>query len=399
METAFLPVAGIEEMPLDLESEVVMTSGNFEVALALDNTGSMEERNKIGALKEAANELVDILYEEDGAESRVKMALVPFTTTVNIRGAAFKPEWLDPMGAGLGEEHQFDSFDREVNRLDIFAGFSAGRRGPDGLPTAWKGCVEAREGGLDVEDTEPGADPVTRWTPYLAPDGADGGSGPSYARANSYLRDEDDRGSALERMRDVEKYFPPRVRRSFSDTVGPNISCRNPIIELTNDRERMRAAINGMETGGNTHIPEGLAWGWRVLSPEEPFNQGAKYDNTKTQKALVLLSDGANTVPTTYSSYGFLADGRLGTDDMSRAKRKLDEKVTAICESVKAKNIRLYMILFQVNDRDTQRIFENCASVNDITDEPYYYYAPDAEALTRAFQDIGDDLTSLRITR
>lgn len=396
MQTAFLPVAGIDEMPLELRSEVVMSGGRFEVALALDNTGSMAERNKIGDLREAANQLVDILYEDADAESRVKMALVPFTTTVNIRGNAFKPEWLDPTGAGLGA-HRFDSFDREVDRLDIFKALGGGRREADGLPSAWKGCVEAREGGHDIDDTAPGADPVTRWAPYLSPDGADQGGNPAYARSNSYLRDQTG-GATLERLRNADKYFTPIFLASFSDQVGPNQSCRGPIVELTNDRARMRAAIEAMETGGYTHIPQGLIWGWRVLSPEEPFDQGAEYGDTETQKALVLLSDGKNTVPQTYTSYGYLADGRLGSGQ-ARAKRRLDENVTTICEQVKEKKIRLYMILFEENDRDTQRIFEDCASRNDITGEPYYYYAPNGDALKLAFKDIGDDLTSLRITR
>jgi Flp pilus assembly protein TadG len=396
METAFLPVVGIDEMPLDLQSEVMSTGGSYEIALALDNTGSMAERNKIRDLREAATTLVDMLYEEEGAAERVKMALIPFTTTVNIRGAAFDPAWLDPTGEGLGD-HQFDNFDVEVSRLDIFSALGRGRRGPDGLPVAWTGCVEARVDGYDVDDTAPGEDPVTRWTPYLSPDGADAGGGP--ASANSYLEDASSRGSARDRMRDVEKYVPPEITERFDEETGPNQACRGPIVELTNDQDRMRDAIDAMEPGGFTHIPEGLAWGWRVLSPGEPFSQGAEYDDETTQKVLVLLSDGVNTIPGTYTSYGYLEDGRLGTRNANRAKLQLDANVTTLCEQVKALNIRLYMILFQENDRATQRIFEDCASINEKTGEPYYYYAPNGAALTAAFAGIGNDLTNIRITR
>jgi Mg-chelatase subunit ChlD len=403
MDTAFLPVIGIPDMPLNLITEAMMSGGNYEVALALDNTGSMAERNKIGDLRDAANNLVDTLFEDDGAESRVRMALIPFTHTVNIRGEAFKPEWLDPTGDGLGE-HQLDSFDREVNRLDIFAEFSNGRRGSDGLPTAWKGCVEAREGGYDIDDTEPGSNPVTRWTPYLSPDGADRNTGdqrPSYAMQNDYLQDRTNgRGNALERLRNTDKYFSPILGASFDpfdDKKGPNESCRGPIVELTSDRQRMRDAINAMEPGGYTHIPQGLAWGWRVLSPGEPFTQGADYDDGETQKALVLLSDGKNTFPGTYTAYGFRADERLAPTEKAGV-RKLNESVTQICEDVKARSIRLYMILFDENDRETQRIFEDCASLGE-KGRPLYFFAPDGESLHEAFNAIGTDLTNLRITR
>ncbi len=398
MDTAFMPLIGISQMPFDISTEVMTTGGNYEVALALDNTGSMAQRGKIRDLKEASHHLIDILYEESGAEDRVKMALVPFTTTVNIRGEAFDPAWLDRTGQGLGE-HQLDSYDRVVDRLDIFGALSNGRRGADGLPTEWKGCVEAREGGHDVEDTVPGADPVTRWTPYLAPDGADRGDGDRWMRSNSYL---DDRmgardGSARDRLRNVDKYFTPIRLARFGDNMGPNLSCRQPIVELTSDQERMRRAIDAMDTGGYTHIPLGLAWGWRVLSPEEPFSQGVEYEDTTTQKALVLLSDGANTFPETYTGYGYRDGGRLASSERAGIRR-LNEKVTEICEKVKAKSIRLYMILFQENDRETQQIFQDCASVSD-DGESLYYYAPDGASLREAFGSIGADLTSIRISR
>jgi Mg-chelatase subunit ChlD len=401
MDTALLQIVGIRTMPFDLSMEVATTSGKYEIALALDNTGSMAEHNKIGALRQASDHLVDKLYSEDGAEDRVKMALIPFTTTVNIRGEAFKPEWLDPSGLGIGV-HRFDSYDREVSRLDIFDALGEGKKGGDGLPAAWKGCVEARDGALDMDDTAPGDDPATRWTPYLSPDGADAGTGPGYARSNSYLADgTGGKGTALERMRNVDKYFTPIVAASFDlfdETSGPNQSCRGPIVELTNNRDRMRDAIKAMQPGGFTHIPQGLVWGWRVLSPEEPFSQGAKYEDTETQKILVLLSDGKNTVTdTNYTSYGYLADRRLGAS-AAQAKHQLDENVTAVCDKVKAKGIRLYMILLEENDAATKQIFEDCASRND-KGEALYYEVPQASQLDAAFQDIGKDLTTLRVTR
>lgn len=397
MDTIFLPLLGMQTMPINVMAEVMVSGGDYEVALALDNTGSMARRNKIGALRDAANNLVDILYEEDGAADRVKMALVPFTTAVNIRGQAFNPNWLDPEGLGLGT-HRFDSYDRAVSRLDIFEALGDGSVGSDGLPTAWKGCVEAREGGYDIDDTAPGSDPVTRWTPYLSPDGSDRRGYPRYARANSYLNDQmPGGGTPLERLRNVDKYFSPIVRASFDESIGPNESCRGPIVELTNDQTRMRNAIAAMEPGGYTHIPQGLMWGWRVLSPEQPFDQGVAYEETTTQKALVLLSDGKNTFPETYTSYGHRAGGRLASSQWMGVQR-LNDKVTAICEQVKARGIRLYMILLEENDPATQQIFEDCASEN-AEGNPLYYEVPDASTLSDVFAEIGGDLTNIHISR
>ena len=406
MKTAFLPVIGMQTLPLNLESEVSMSTMRYEVALALDNTGSMLERDrsnprrtKLDALKEASNDLVDILYEDSGAQDRVDMALVPFGTAVNIRGDAFKAEWLDATGAGLGS-HQNDSYDRTVSRLDIFDALSNGRKGPDGLPTAWKGCVEARAGARDTDDTEPGRDASTRFTPYLSPDGADGG-GRGWEYSNSYLNDgTGGSGSALDRLRNTDKYFRPIVTARvdpFSTKDGPNQSCGSPVVELNSDRKRMHDAINAMQATGYTHIPQGLAWGWRVLSPGEPFDQGAPYEDTETQKVLVLLSDGKNTFPETYTSYGYRAGGRLAASEASGIRR-LNDKVSTVCAAVKAKGIRLYMILLEENDAATRRIFEDCASVND-KGETLYFEVPDGDALKVAFAKIGEDMLSIHLSR
>lgn len=93
MDTAFLPVVGIHEMPMDLETEVMTTGGKYEIALALDNTGSMRNFGRIAALRDAATQLVDDLYKEKGTKDRVKMALVPFVTAVNsaTRRASIPP--------------------------------------------------------------------------------------------------------------------------------------------------------------------------------------------------------------------------------------------------------------------------------------------------------------------
>ena len=122
-----------------------------------------------------------------------------------------------------------------------------------------------------------------------------------------------------DRLRDVAKYNV-RAGTHVVDTSnnGPNAACPGPVIPLTNDADLMKQEIAKMkphnEYGGNnsgTHIPQGLVWGWRVLSPGEPFTQGVPYGDKTTQKVLVLLSDGKNTFPETYTSYGYRADGRL----------------------------------------------------------------------------------------
>src|SRR4051812_29819450 len=51
MDTAFMPVIGIRRMTLDLSTEVLQSNQKYEVALVLDNTGSMDSYGRIEALR------------------------------------------------------------------------------------------------------------------------------------------------------------------------------------------------------------------------------------------------------------------------------------------------------------------------------------------------------------
>lgn len=395
MDTAFMSVIGIDDLPLDLSSEVTSSSGSFEVALALDNTGSMPRFGRIEALRNSAAVLVDELYSDPGSQERVKMALVPFVTAVNVKTkGVFQDSWIEPTGDPL---LYGANFSEPSDRLAVFAG----------MRVDWKGCVEARQAPYDEEDTSP-AGPATRWVPYLWPDEPD-----DRGFGNNYLKDTGS-GSDWNRLRDVAKYsVRPGVNVSNTKSKGPNAACPRPIVELTNDIARMHREIEQMTphntSGGNssgTNVAQGLMWAWRVLSPQEPFSQGVSYDNRETTKVLVLLSDGRNQVvdnndvtESDYTSYGYLAAGRLGsTNDYRKAERAVDGKVKRICDSIKKERIRVYTLLFQVDFEETQEIFRDCAS-KDANGKPLYYYIPDASQLETAFQEIGKDLTSIYVSR
>lgn len=400
MGTAFLPVVGINQMQLDLSIEV-NSGGNYEIALVLDNTGSMAQRDKIGALKTATTDLLDTLYDNVDTGSRVKTALVPFVTAVNVKGDAFQDSWIDHAGAG---KHALDNFDRRVDRTKLF----------QQIGTAWKGCVEAREAKYDLTDDAPDS-PQTQFTPYLWPDDVDTGDldrneiDHRYSGSNNYLRD-DIVGDFRAHLRNASKYKAKNKRPgTFDEDYGPNKSCAGPIVELTKDRARMDAAVKAMAPhgGSGTNVAQGMIWGSRVLSPGEPFTQGVAYDKADTVKAMVVLTDGKNEIFGDYTGYGHIADNRLGRTP-AEALAQANRNVETVCKQVRNKEdlddhaspdrVRLYMILFQVNDPATQRIFERCASQNE-RGETLYYLAPDNATLQQVFADIGQDLTTVHLSR
>jgi Flp pilus assembly protein TadG len=100
--TYFARVAGpsFEQIPLTKTSTVSFSQKDIELGMALDVTGSMCEGGpsqpcttgpKIGALKTAAKDLVDILMPDGGTPGRkVRIGMAPYATSVHLPGTMAK---------------------------------------------------------------------------------------------------------------------------------------------------------------------------------------------------------------------------------------------------------------------------------------------------------------------
>lgn len=394
IDTSVLAAVGIDTITVSTGSEITRESKGLEVVMVLDNTGSMNSNDKIGALRTAATDLINIIFGSETHPEKLKAALVPFVTTVNVNGQGFDMSWMDTTGTAPYHGSNFDlkSDGSRHNHFDLFDGINN---------AAWKGCVEARIAPYDTDDTPPNpAIPATRWVPYFWPDEPNNYSGYS----NNYLKDRV-KGSAESRQSSTKKYQnrSGSIDETPSSTSGPNKSCPQPIVPLTNDRDLLRQEVNKMRAWYNsgTNIPLGLAWGWRVLSPEPPYVEGTAYTDEEVTKAMILLTDGRNQVVTQsghnvsdYTGYGYLSERRLGTSSRSTAEQRLDEKITLMCDRIKALGVRIYTITFQLNSSNLTEIFRNCATTPDL-----YFNSPTNQELQTTFQTIAQDLSNLRISR
>jgi hypothetical protein len=156
-----------------------------------------------------------------------------------------------------------------------------------------------------------------------------------------------------------------------------------------------------MVATGFTHIAIGAGWGWRVLSPEAPYAEGSAYDNADWQKALVLMTDGLNTIPSNntfhksdYTAYNFLSRGLLGTTNAALAELEQDERTLQVCERIKDAGIRVYSILLQENSTRAKDLMRQCA-----TDASLYFESPSAADLEKVFQAVAQDLSNLRLSK
>lgn len=443
--TTFLKVAQIDTIDITVTSQVRRQQRDIEVVMALDNTGSMGCTgsgdddddddddggciSKLDNLKTAANKLIDVLFGADTTSDHVKIGLVPFSAAVNIGADKIGSGWLDENGSSHLQDEDID-LPSNVTLLDLYDQISN---------VSWGGCVRARitpDGtDLDLTDTPPSAsDSNTLWVPYFAPDEPGNGNGPGgYSRYHSddyYYNDYLNEGAIscpgcsklqyrIKAQRDDAKYSGASVSSSNlnrNPPLGPNFNCVPQSIQpLTNVKDTITAAIAGMQAAGSTVIPSGLSWGWKALSPGEPYSQGASYDDQRVAKALILLTDGRNQVEgnighndSFYSSYGYAAEGHLGSTNGSQTRTVLDQKTTALCNAIKADkdgrsddvDIYVYAITFDVSDSDTRTIMQNCATPTaDCPGETCYFNSPNAADLEDAFESIALGLNKLRVAK
>jgi Flp pilus assembly protein TadG len=381
IDTAFMGLFGIYYLDVSVNVEVTRESKGLEIALVLDNTGSMASDGKMPALKSATNELIGILFGEQNTPSHLKMALVPFSQTVRVDTTAFtNGGWMDTNGNNPTARLNFAN-----NRyaFQVWATMSN---------KSWGGCMEARPNGYEETDDAPSAGtPSTLFVPYFEPDGPDSSA---YSGYTTYVSD-GTTGNQDTRLRRYQKY-------SGQNKTDPNKDCNmQRILPLTNNKLTIQNYVNGMVTTGNTHISLGASWGWRVLSPTAPYTEGVDYGDPEWTKAMVFMTDGVNTIPTnntwhksSYTAFNYLIRAQLGTTDGGTAELELDDRTELVCNRIKEMGIRVYTILLMENSSRSQNLMRNCA-----TDPSLYFDSPTAAELTPVFQTIAQDLSNLRLSQ
>lgn len=244
VKTGFMRMMGFSELKIAVDSQARWGTGKLQVALALDNTGSMASVGKIAALKSATHNLLDILRSAATNVNEVNVALIPFAKTVNLGSSNRDQPWVDWEEWNDDNGHDFLSF--LCNR------FKLGRSGQwkkrcetsttwtSASRTTWNGCVTDRDQDYDIKNTAP--------TPAI-----------------------------------VGTLFP----------AEQDSNCPVQLTALTNNWTTLAAQVDKMLPAGNTNQPIGLAWAWQALSPGPPLNAPPK--SPDMQRVIILLSDGMNT--------------------------------------------------------------------------------------------------------
>lgn len=281
--TFFLKMIGVSEITVYAETIVRREVRGLEVALVLDVTGSMRG-SAITSLRTATKDFIEIIFDRVSDPSYLKVGLVPYAIAVNV-GEEGVPFVDPPVHNGVSVPYDPD----------------------DGR--SWAGCVMAREYPDDTDDTSD-IDYGDLWQAYWYPHTDDASGNSAYDN----LWDTAQGGSLNLLYPQTSDNMACDARRS------PNLGCpiHNPITPLTSDEESLDEAADKIThwCRGGTNGNLGMVWGWRVLSPTEPFTQGAAYTDTNWRKAVVMMTDGENTFfQNDYTAYGFIRDGNIETTE------------------------------------------------------------------------------------
>ncbi len=353
--TLFLKTIGIDVIDVTGETTVVREVQGIEVVLVMDNTGSMSTNNNIQALKNAASNFVYIMYGIDVDEGNaadpssldsmstrdrdfIKVGMVPYSTSVNVGPYGF--------GRDLNGDYYGEAFVNNPFDLNYTTNYNTNND--------WFGCVLADDYPNDTLDHQ------GPWDMYR------------------YCRDENDDPYCDLRWNDY--------RREYYVRQKPNYNCvRTPLTPLISSPTQLKETIDTMVASGHTYGNYGMVWGGRVLSSDFPFEEGVEWGNQYWRKAIVMMTDGNNTMHNRYSLYGPTQDHSISVTDLNR-------RFVEVCDDLKEKGVLIYTVTFYGANNNTKDYYRECA-----TAESYYHDAPDQQDLIDVFETISRELSNLHI--
>ena len=399
-KTLFAGMIGVPEMNGKVDSDITIGTRNLEIVFVLDTSGSMAGA-RIDALKEAVKKMVSDLENYQAQNINLKIGMVPFTDNVRVDPANANASWMDVNALSPMQDNGFAS---HVNRWQLL----------NHLGTSFSGCVMERPNDMDMTDEPPNAgNPKSLFVPWLWPDEPDNDT----VYPNSYIVDKggfDD----ISKAQDLSKYgingpnpatwTAPITRPTYTfysnyfEPQGPNMGCDSqPITPLTANYNGFSTKVDQLNALGGTNLAHGLAWGFKVISPGMPFDEGAAY-GAGVQKVIIFFTDGENAVnafasPLTsaYTPWGYAKDfmpsGSYADVDI---KSYLDNKTTQICNNIKAKGIEVYTVGLSIPTEDSKNLLMNCASKNT-----NFKAVNDASEIGDAFKDIFVKVTELHVSK
>jgi Putative Flp pilus-assembly TadE/G-like/von Willebrand factor type A domain len=351
--TSFSKILGKTDLTVDVSSEVVWGMRKLELALALDNTGSMASSNKMTELKKAAKNLMQTLQKAAKNDNDIRVAIVPFAQEVNVGTSNVNATWL-----------QWDAWDA-ANGLSSGSTMS-GSICYNGTLLQVSGSSFSKGGSCSGPSSGICYN-GTLWN-FNGSNFVNGGScSPTTVRSkwNGCVMDRDQDHDVLDTAATASikaTLFPAKQAENCPTAILPLTSLKTSQGTLVNK-------IEAMDPTGFTNVTIGLAWAWHALTPNSPLTEGTA-PSPDTDKVIILLTDGENT------------KNRWGS-----STTEIDARTKKVCDNVKAAGIKLY----------TVRVIEGNASLlQQCASQPTMYFnVQNASQLDEVCSTISKNVTNM----
>ena len=140
---------------------------------------------------------------------------------------------------------------------------------------------------------------------------------------------------------------------------------------LSIDHAGTIAQLNAMSPWSGTNVAVGVEYGYHVLSPNLPWDEGVAYNDGDWRKIMILLTDGR------HNKSGF-GPGGIYTEDQGY------ENVDLICDRMKQDGIMVITIAYDLDDDEGKDQMQRCASSSQ------YYLEGDEDNIASVFEGVGN---------
>ncbi len=419
--TALVRILGIDEIDISVDCDATRDMGHNDVVLVLDVTGSMLQApsngsgTKIERLREGTLGLYRALQSDDGSVTR--FGIVPYSHTVNVarslrnrdiltnqwfNNGSFSYRWCDTNGRSIwncqnrtsetqptqgfhnnGTKYlyniTFNVTGQKLVHISNSTWNNANGLFPgniEGFRTSGDGCIEERPT-IDPANPAPAGEFIIR----------------------DYVTRADIDDLAANANDDARQFgrYDPGVQLGQSQVGCPSEAQR---LAEYDDEEAFEDAINAATANvtGGTYHDVGMLWGARFASRTgffagNNFIQGdnvTDIDGVPVNTHIVFMTDGMlDTGTTLYSAHGVETHQNRTRGSGSQDDQHI-ARFAATCALARQMGITVWVIALDVTDTDDVR---PCATSED------QFYTSDGSDLEEIFEEIGQGIGNLRLTR
>lgn len=378
MPTALMKIVGFTTFGIDVNCTARQDFVNTDVMMVLDVTKSMDDEidgtKKIAALRSAVAALYRALKPAqdklENASLRLRYGIVPYSSTVNVGKLLYAKNTSWIRNPYPYQKCVSSNWSGCTNYDPVSVTHSN-----NWFNSTWGGCIEERATVNSIRSS----------TGYTAPSGA-------------YDLDVD-----AAPTNDATRWGPydPAAVEPENSSACPK-GARLPARFATEaDITSWVSAANGFVPVGSTYHDIGLIWGARLISSTGLWatDNPDTFNSFPVNRHLIFMTDG-ELAPTisTYSAYGVERYDRRVTSS-SNTSTMADEQYEShrqrgtriMCNKIKSMNITLWVVAFGTTLTDELR---SCASSPNHASE-----SSNSAALIQRFQQIGQDIGALRLSR